>query len=151
MMTKLIQKLMTAAILVSAVATIPAQAADKKVMLPIANAMAENEAQTKLGNEVKFYFSGQPTPEIKEHLGNEKVSLRTNAVGKSDEKSCNWVFLSDMLKLKEHAKKVGANAVINITNNFKDQPNPSATEFECHVGNIMSGVAFKADFVRIAE
>jgi uncharacterized protein YbjQ (UPF0145 family) len=144
-------KLITAVVLLSAVAAMPAHAADKKVMLPIADAMAANDAKERLGSEVKFYFANQATPKIIEHLGSDKVSNRTNAVGKSDEKSCNWVFLSNMLALRDRAVKLGANAVINIVNNFKNVENPNATEFECHVGTIMSGVAFKADFVKIAE
>jgi hypothetical protein len=128
-----------------------AQASDRKVMLPIADAMAANDAQGRLGNEVKFYFADQATPKIVEHLGSDKVSLRTNAFNKSDEKACNWVFLSNMLALRDLAVKLGANAVINIVNNFKNIENPNATEFECHVGAIMAGVAFKADFVKIAE
>jgi hypothetical protein len=133
------------------VAAIPAQAADKKLMLPISDAMAANNAKERLGDSVKFYFAGEPTPKIIQHLGSDKVSLKTNAVGKSDEKSCNWVFLSDMLALQKRAIELGANAVVNIVNNYKNIENPSATEFECHVGTIMSGVAFKADFVKIAE
>ena len=46
---------------------------------------------------------------------------------------------------------VGANAVINITRNFNDQKMASPTEFACADGAIMAGVAFKADFVKIAR
>lgn len=145
------KKLMTAIALLSVVAAIPAQAADKKVMLPIADAMAANDAKGRLGNEVKFYFAGEHTPKVLEQFAHDKVSRKTNAVGKSDEKACNWVFLSNMLALRDQAIKLGANAVINITNNYNNVENPSATEFECHVGTIMAGVAFKGDFVKIAH
>jgi hypothetical protein len=131
--------------------SIPAQAADTQVMLPIAGAMAANDAQGRLGDGVKFYFAGQPTPMVLKVLGTDTTSLRTNAFGKTNEKACNWVFLSDLLSLQKRAKELGANAVINIVNNYKNIPNPSATEFECHVGAIMAGVAFKADFVTIAD
>lgn len=143
-------KKITTAVFLSTIVAVSAQAADTKLMLPIAGAMAANNAKERLGDSVKFYFVGQPTPKIIEHLGHDKVSLKTNAVGRSNETSCNWVFLSDMLKLQQRAIELGANAVINITNNYNNIENPSATEFECHVGTIMSGVAFKAEFVKIA-
>lgn len=150
-MKKLMMNLMATTVLFSA-AAIPVQAENTLLMLPIADAMAANDARARLGDSVKFYFADhKPTSKIVKELGSDTVSLRTNAFGKKNETACNWVFLSDMLSLKEEALKRGANAVINIVNNFDHKPNPSATEFECHVGFLMAGVAFKADFVRIAD
>ena len=129
----------------------PVQASDNKHMMPIAAAMAANGAQARLGDSVKFYFGDQPIPKILQKLGSDTTSQKTNAFGKSAEKSCNWVFLSDMLLLQKRAKELGANAVINITSNYNNVENSSATEFECHVGGIMAGVAFKAEFVNVVD
>lgn len=134
-----------------AVLAVPAHASDTKVMLPIAAAMADNNAQGRLGDSVKFYFGNSPTPTVLQKLGSDTTSQKTNAFAKTDEKACNWVFLSDMLSLAKRAKELGANAVINIVNNYNHIENPSTTEFECHVGAIMAGVAFKADFVKIDD
>jgi uncharacterized protein YbjQ (UPF0145 family) len=128
-----------------------ANAADNKFMMPIAAAMAANDAPTRLGDTVKFYFGNQPTPKIIKKLGSDTTSQKTNAFAKSNEKACNWVFLSDMLSLQKRAKELGANAVVNIVSNYNHVENSSETEFECHVGAIMAGVAFKADFVTVAE
>ena len=46
---------------------------------------------------------------------------------------------------------MGADAVINIVSNYKHKEMSSQTEFECHDGNIVSGVALKADFVKLAK
>jgi hypothetical protein len=40
-----------------------------------------------------------------------------------------------MLSLQKRAKELGANAVIHIVNNYGNNANPNATDFECHVGN----------------
>ena len=40
---------------------------------------------------------------------------------------------------------------VNIVSNYKNVEYTSETDFECHVGNVVGGVALKADFVRIAE
>jgi len=131
-------------------APLAAQAADTVVMLPIAGAMAANDAQGRLGDSVKFYFADQPTPTVLSRITSDKTSLRTNGFGKSAEKACNWVFLSAMLQLQKRAHDVGANAVINIVSNYNDKEMASQTEFECHDGAIMAGVAFKGDFVKVA-
>ncbi len=148
-MKQFIRALVIAGASIAAVS--PAFAGDTKVMMPIAAAMATTDAQIKLGDSVKFYFANQPTPAVLEKLGSDHTSQKTNAVGKSHEKACNWVFLSDMLSLQRRAKELGANAVINITSNYDNVEFASATEFECHVGMLMAGVAFKADFVKVAD
>jgi uncharacterized protein YbjQ (UPF0145 family) len=148
-MNKLIMSALAAC--VAAAVAMPVQASDNKVMLPIAAAMAANDAQQKLGDSVKFYFGNQPTPKVLEKLGSDHTSLKTNAFRKANEVACNWVFLSDMLQLQKRARELGANAVINIVSNYDNVEMSSATEFECHVGAIMAGVAFKGEFVRIDD
>lgn len=140
-----------AALLAVSLAPLTASAADTMVRLPIAGAMAANDAQKRLGESVKFYFADQPTPAVLTKITSDKTSLRTNGFGKSAEKACNWVFLSAMLALQKHAIDVGANAVVNIVSNFNDKEMASQTEFECADGAIMAGVALKADFVKIAD
>lgn len=129
----------------------PAHAADVMHMMPIAAAMSANDAQERLGDSVKFYFGDQPTPKVLEKFGSGTTSQKTNAFGKTNDKACNWVFLSDMLALQKRARELGANAVVNIVSNYGHAERSSTTEFECHVGNIMAGAAFKGDFVKIAD
>jgi len=139
------------ALLVLAAAPLCASAADKMVLLPIAGAMAANNAQQRLDVGVKFYFADQPTPKVQTKITSDKTSLRTNGFGKSAEKACNWVFLSAMLSLQKRAQEVGADAVVNIVSNFNDKEMASQTEFECADGAIMAGVALKGDFVKFAK
>ncbi|MBI3728159.1 MAG: excinuclease ATPase subunit [Burkholderiales bacterium] len=147
------KKLISAAVVVATMMTCAAsvQAADRKVMLPISGAMNANDAQSRLGDSVKFYFGKQPGPVVLEKLASDKTSQKTNAFGKSDEKACNWVFLSAMLQLQKRAKELGANAVVNIASNYDNVEYSSEAEFECHAGGIMAGVALKGDFVRIGN
>ena len=142
----------TAALLaVSLTASFSASAEDKMVKFPIAGAMAANDAQQRLGDSVKFYFADQPTPKVASKITSDKTSQRTNGFGKSAEKACNWVFLSAMLALQKRATEVGADAVVNIVSNFRDQEFASQTEYECADGAIMAGVALKGDFVKLAK
>jgi uncharacterized protein YbjQ (UPF0145 family) len=111
--------------------------------------MQSSDAKEKLDGSVKFFFGDQKTPKVLAKLGSDVTNLKTNAFGKSDEVACNWVFLSAMVALETRAKTLGANAVVNIKSYYKRNEFSSATEFECHAGAIMAGVALKGDFVKI--
>jgi uncharacterized protein YbjQ (UPF0145 family) len=128
-----------------------AHARDNKVMLPLSAAMSANDAQSRLGDSVKFYFGKQATPPVLERLGEDKTSQKTNSFGKSAEAACNWAFLSAMLRLQQRAHELGANAVINIVSNYKNVEMSSETQFGCHDGAIMSGVALKGEFVKLKQ
>ncbi len=126
-----------------------ALARDTKSMQPIAAAMSQPAAAEKLGSDVKFYFGKTAHPEVEKSIGTFPTSKKTNGVGKSDEEACNWAFLSAMISLRDRAVMEGANAVINIQSNYKNVPVSSETEFECHSGGIMSGVALKGEVVKL--
>jgi hypothetical protein len=44
---------------------------------------------------------------------------------------------------------LGANAVVNIISYYRKVPMSSDTQYECHAGTLMAGVALKGDFVKI--
>ena len=129
----------------------PAYAYDRKHLLPIASGLQSKDAQEKLDGSIKFFFGAQPHPAILANLGTDVSNPKTSVFGKSDETACNWVFLSAMIALQNRAKQLGANAVVNIVSYYKKIVMSSETEFECHAGAIISGVALKGDFVKIAD
>jgi len=143
------QLILTAAVLAVLSAAAPVQARDSVHFMPIEAAMNANDAKNRLGDSIKYYFGDQKTPAIATRLGQDKTSQKTNSFGKSAETSCNWAFLSAMLRLQARAQELGADAVVNIVSNYKNVERSSTTEFECHDGAIMTGVALKADFVKL--
>lgn len=148
-MKKWISSVVVLGAALSAVCT--AQARDTKLMLPIAAAMETADAQEKLGGTVKFYFADQKSPKVLEKLGSDVSNRKTNAFGKADETACNWAFLSAMVSLEQRAISLGANAVVNVVSYYKKNIHASPTEFECHAGALMAGVALKGEFVKIAD
>jgi uncharacterized protein YbjQ (UPF0145 family) len=126
-------------------------ARDTKHMLPIEAAMAVADSKDKLEGNVKFYFGDQKHPKVLTKFGSDSTSKKTNAFGKSDETACNWAFLSAMVWMEKRAIQLGANAVVNIVSNYQHNINSSQTEFECHAGAVMAGVALKGDFVKIGN
>ena len=148
-MERLLPALIIAAFMLTTV--VPSSARDIKYMLSIAAALETKDAKEKLDGSVKFFFGNQQTPKILTKLGTDITNLKTNAVGKSDETACNWVFLSAMIQLEKRAKQLVANAVVNIVSYYHKNVVSSATEFECHAGAVIAGVALKGDFVKVEE
>lgn len=143
---------MSVAVLILCLAIgLPAHGRDTRHLLPIAIAMEVKDAQEKLDGSVKFYFGDQLPAQVLPNLGSDVSNRKTNAFGKSDEKACNWAFLSAMVALQTRAQQLGANAVINIVSYYNKKVLSSATEFEYHSGAIIVGVALKGDFVKLAD
>lgn len=143
--------LSTALLVAAAITAAPAHARDTKLMLPIDNAMAIKDTAEKTTGTVRFFFGDQPHPKVLQKMGDDTSNRKTNAFGKSDDKACNWAFLSSLIALEKRAEQLGANAVININSYYNKQEVSDPAQFECHAGAIMAGVALKGDFVKIAD
>jgi len=128
-----------------------AQARDTEHHFSIAEAMATDSAKEKLEGGIKFYFAGQKTPKVKAKLREAATNKKTNAFNKSDKEACEWAFLSAMLQLQEKARELNADAVINIHSYYKKDAFKSSTEYECHAGGLIAGVALKGEFVQLAK
>lgn len=137
--------------LAASLAVLPLQARDSVLHLPISSVTDKSYSQGKLAAGVALYFADQKVPAIAARLGEGVSNRKTNSVGKSDEEACRWVMLSALMALQQDAKARGANAVVNIASYFKKNEFRSATEFECHAGGLMTGVALKGEYVRIGK
>ena len=122
-------------------------AAEKVHLIPIDDALKKNNHL--LDSNIKLSFS----PKIQENLILDRgffiSNRKTNGVFKTFESSCTRAFLSAIISLQERAVKEGGNAVINIHSFYKKKEMFSEEVFECHEGNIMSGVALKGRVVWI--
>ncbi len=125
------------------------QARDTKHHLSIQEALNSEAFEGRLNQNIKFYFGNESHSKITKNFGDFVTNKKTNAFGKSDQKACEWVFLSALLVLEQRAVKEGGNAVVNIQSFYKKNEMSSKTEFECHAGNVIAGVALKGTVVRI--
>lgn len=137
--------------LIAATLTTSVQARDTVHMLPVEAAMTTADARLKLDPEISFIFADAPHGNVIEQHGNFVTNKKTNAFGKDDNTACNWVMLSALLSLQDRVRTEGGNAVINIESYYNQQPSASRTEFECHAGAIMAGVALRGDVVTLAK
>lgn len=103
----------------------------------------------KVGDDVALYFAGQPHPLVQKSFGQFATNKKTNSFGKSDLMACQHVFLSAVAELQERARKEGANAVINIKSDYKNELRESPTHFTCGAGAVIAGVALVGDVVTL--
>jgi hypothetical protein len=120
------------------------------VYLPIAAAFEFKDVETRPTGAVKFFFGAQKTPDILTRFGTYSATPRAAAGGMSDEKACYGAFHWTLVNMENRARRLGANAVVNIVSFYKRNETSSAVEFECHVGNAIASVFFRGDFVKIA-
>ena len=139
------QKLL-AALVLSASFAAPALAADRTVFLPLQAAIDAATQAGKLDGSVKFYLAGTgPKGKILE--ANAVTNRKTNAFAKKDADACIWAAQSALISLQEGAKRVGANAVTNIVSYYRKNEFRSTTDYECHAGATVAGVALRGDMV----
>ena len=112
----------------------------------IQSALNSPEAQNVINPKIKLYF-GKPAPG-KVVVANAVTNKKTNAANKSDEKACQWAFLSAVKQLQDKAQSSGATKVGNIVSYYKKNTFASSTEYECHAGHLIGGVALKGDIVK---
>lgn len=127
------------------------EARDTEHRFSLEEALNTEAAKEKLDGSVKFYFFGQSTPKVKTKLQVAATNKKTNAFNKSDKEACEWAFLSAMLQLQLKAKELDADAVIDIHSFYKKDTFKSSTEYECHAGGFVAGVALKGEFVKLGK
>ena len=139
--------MLTIATMLLVVAANSAMARNSVANYEIEDVLTQTQHQGKLDG-VTFYFGDQKHSGIDVNHGEFRTNKKTNAFNKSDLVACQWVFMSAMLQLHSRAKSLGANAVINIKSNYKDNVMSSETQFSCGAGATMAGVALIGTIVK---
>lgn len=125
-----------------------AQARDTRLLLPVEDAIKQGRSEGIIGDDIAFRFGNGNRGGHGKNIGTDVANRKTNALNKSDVEACNWVFLSSLKALQEGARGVNAKAVVEIVSYYKKREFSSATEFECHVGALMAGVALKGSYAK---
>ena len=136
------------ALALSIACSAPALAADRTVFLPLQPAIEAAQAAGKIDGSVKFYLAGTG-PKGKVLEAGVVTNRKTNAFAKKDAEACLWVAQSAVIALHEAAKKAGANAVTNIVSYYRKNEYSSKTDYECHAGAMVAGVALRGDLAQV--
>ncbi|MGB0495813.1 MAG: excinuclease ABC subunit A [Kangiellaceae bacterium] len=124
------------------------QARDDRVKFPIAEVMERAKSEGMIDGSVKFLWGKKSNKKAKTTYGEITTNKKTNAFMKSDKEACDWAMLGAIKAFQQKAKSLGANAIVNIRSNYKHATFSSTEQYECGAGNVMAGVALKADFVK---
>lgn len=129
--------------------SLPVLARDSRKMIAYEDAMNMPAAKEKLNGDIQFFFGDQKSPAVERKIGEYTSNKKTNALNKSDQEACQWVFLSAMISLRDRAIREGGNAIVNIHSYYKKNEFSSATEFECGAGTFVAGVALRGTVVKL--
>ena len=134
-----------------------AQARDRVLRLPVADALAEPSAQAIVGalplrfgaataantdlaaRDVQIEGSAEP---LREHQN------QRDSVAPSDESVCQKAFADAMSRLVAAARQAGAVAALGIVWDYKGQVVDDPAHYECHAGSFHSYVSLRAQFAR---
>jgi uncharacterized protein YbjQ (UPF0145 family) len=139
------------------------QASDTLYYYSVKNVVKYGIEQGKLPANAHFYF-GDSHPPIAEYLdrgivSNEKSNshpVNIHNIGgafqnpaREAEEACRSAALDALASMAHNMRKHGGDAVVNVVSYFKKQVYSSPDQYECHVGMLMTGVAFKGDVVKL--
>lgn len=125
-----------------------AQARDTRLLLSVEDAIKQGREEGLIGTDIAFRFGKGNRGGYAKTMGSDISNRKTNAFNKTDVEACNWAFLSALKAFEENALGSNAKAVVEIVSYYKKREFSSTTEYECHVGNIVAGVALKGSYAK---
>jgi hypothetical protein len=128
-----------------------AHARDSELRLKIDEVLQNPEFKSKLGDDVIFRFGDGAVPAGAQSLGTFVTNKKTNSFGKPDEEACRWAMLSALIALRERALQEGGNAVVNVVSYYQKVTYSSPTEYDCHAGGFVAGVALKGTVAKLKK
>lgn len=140
-----------AVVLGSGVPAEPAAARNTRYLLKIDDVKKDPRYAENVPSDVAFYFAGQPHPAPVEDFGEVVTNRKGNSFGRPDEEACTWTMISAMKQLNQRARELGGDAVIGIVSYYRKQVYSSETEYECHAGGFVAGVALKGTIVKLGK
>jgi hypothetical protein len=138
-------------LLATLLALVPAaaQAKDEQRLFDIAVVLASPEGRDRFDDTIRFYWSGQtaPTPleTVKIHTSERKTFLPT----RTEQEACDQSFIEALAALRDAAREVGANAVVEIKSLYKNREFRSTTQYECRLGYFAAGVTLEGTLVKL--
>jgi len=129
----------------------PAAARDTVLHLSIQDVLNSGDFAQHVGTGVNFVFGTHPAPAGARLMGSFIANRKTNSANKTDERACAWAMVSALEALHARALKEGGNTVINVISYYKKVSFVSDTEYECHAGSFIAGVALQGTVAQIGR
>ncbi|GAB2179336.1 hypothetical protein DLREEDagr8_48940 [Dongia sp. agr-C8] len=129
----------------------PASARNTRYLLKIDDVKKDPRYAENVPGDVAFYFAGQPHPAAVQDYGEVVTNRKGNSFGRPDEEACTYTMISALKQLNQRAHELGGDAVIEIVSYYRKQVFSSETEYECHAGGFVAGVALKGTIVKLGK
>lgn len=134
------------AVSITAILTAACAPRDTTHYFSINEALNSPKAKEILDPKIKLHFGKAVKGQV---VAADLVSNRkTNSSNKTDQEACQIAFLSAVKQFQDRAASNGATKVSNIVSYYKKNTYTSTTQYECHAGRAISGVALKGDLVK---
>ena len=141
-----------AVVLLSSMPGDPASARNTRYLLKIEDVKKDPRyAENVPNDDVAFYFAGQAHPAPTKDFGEVVTNRKGNSFGRPDEDACTFTMISALKQLNQRAHELGGNAVVGIVSYYRKQVFSSETEYECHAGGFVAGVALKGTIVKLGN
>lgn len=127
------------------------QARDVVLTQPYRDVLSLPEANERLDPSIRLFFGDQRYPDPTSIRGDYFVDRSANSIVRTEIGACRAIALDNMVTLQERARAIGANAVVNIVSDFKQQERHDADTYTCRGGNFTANVALKGTMVTLPE
>lgn len=127
------------------------QARDVTLTQPYRDVLSLPDANERLDPSVRLFFGDQRYPDPTSTRGDYFVDRSANSIVRTEVGACRAIALDNLVTLQERARAIGANAVVNIVSDFKQQERHDADTYTCRGGNFTANVALKGTMVTLPE
>ena len=146
-----LRAVLAAAVMAAAAFSGPVAARDERMLLDIAAAVGTPAWHDRFDDTVQFLWGDQSyAPPVKAY-DITTVERRSFAPTRTDEETCIAAFIDALADLRDHAKQLGANAVVNIKSIYRNREFRSDTQFECRAGYVVNNVSLEGRVVSLPE
>jgi hypothetical protein len=135
---------MTAVVLMPA-----AQARDDRMLFEIRAALDGAQGHDRFDETVQFYWGDQPYPQPVQTFDIQTSERKAFAPTRTDDQACLAAFIEALAALRDHAKAVGGNAVVDIKSIYKNREFRSESQYECRAGYLVTGVSLEGRVVKL--
>jgi uncharacterized protein YbjQ (UPF0145 family) len=138
------------ACLTAALAPLDAIARNVEYTLALDEVLRMPQAESELDGQVRFYLSGQFHSPIVMRHSEEVVTAKIRGAGEEEIETCKRAALKALVEYQRKARKMGANAIVDLVSYFDEKVFMSPAQFECHAGSRTVVVVFKGSYAKVA-
>ena len=142
---------LAAAALAAALLPAAASAKDERLLFEIGAALGTPAGKDRFDDTVQFLWADQAYPPPVQTYDIFTVERRAFAPIRTDQEACFAAFIDALADLRDHAKAVGATAVVSIKSIYRNREFRSDTQFECRAGYMVDVVSLEGRIVRLPE